>query len=67
MLGFGESDQRELLQPAFRYAFSLTHHQYDADDLVQSAWLKLLSMKAKPPEKHLLFVNCSLMIGDAVR
>jgi len=37
MFGFGESDQRELLQAAFRYAFSLTHHQYDAEDLVQSA------------------------------
>jgi len=33
MFGFGESDQRELFQAAFRYAFSLTHHQYDAEDL----------------------------------
>ena len=37
MFGFGESDQRELLHAAFRYAFSLTHNQYDAEDLVQSA------------------------------
>jgi DNA-directed RNA polymerase specialized sigma24 family protein len=52
MFGFGESDQRELLQAAFRYAFSLTHHQYDAEDLVQSAWLKLLSMKSENPRKE---------------
>ena len=57
MFGFGESDQRELLHAAFRYAFSLTHHQYDAEDLAQSAWLKLLSMKAKIPERNLLFVT----------
>jgi DNA-directed RNA polymerase specialized sigma24 family protein len=57
MFGFGESHQRELLQAAFRYAFSLTHHQCDAEDLVQSAWLKLLSMNAKVPAKNLLLVT----------
>ena len=57
MFGFGESDQRDLLHAAFRYAFSLTHHPYDAEDLVQSAWLKLLSMKAKIPTKNLLFIT----------
>jgi DNA-directed RNA polymerase specialized sigma24 family protein len=64
MFGFGESDQRELLQAAFRYAFSLTHHQYDAEDLVQSAWLKLLSMKAKIPAKNLLFVTIRHLFFD---
>ena len=57
MFGFGESDQREFLHAAFRYALSLTHHPYDAEDLVQSAWLKLLSMKAKIPTKNLLFIT----------
>src|SRR5262249_1200210 len=64
MFGFGESDQRELLHSAFRYAFSLTHHQHDAEDLVQSAWLKLLSMKAKAPEKNLLFVTIRHLFFD---
>jgi RNA polymerase sigma-70 factor, ECF subfamily len=67
MFGFGESDQRELLQAAFRYAFSLTHHQYDAEDLVQSAWLKLLSMKAKIPAKNLLFVTIRHLFFDDLR
>ncbi len=64
MFGFGESDQRELLHAAFRYAFSLTHHQCDAEDLVQSAWLKLLSMKAKVPEKNLLLVTVRHLFFD---
>jgi DNA-directed RNA polymerase specialized sigma24 family protein len=64
MFGFGESDQRELLHAAFRYAFSLTHHEYDAEDLVQSAWLKLLSMNAKVPEKNLLFVAVRHLFFD---
>jgi RNA polymerase sigma-70 factor (ECF subfamily) len=67
MFGFGESDQRELLQAAFRYAFSLTHHQYDAEDLVQSAWLKLLSMKPKIPAKSLLFVTIRHLFFDDLR
>jgi DNA-directed RNA polymerase specialized sigma24 family protein len=64
MFGFGESDQRELLQAAFRCAFSLTHDQYDAEDFVQSVWLKLLSKKPKIPERNLLFVSFD---GDAHR
>jgi RNA polymerase sigma-70 factor (ECF subfamily) len=67
MFGFGESDQRELLQAAFRYAFSLTHHQHHAEDLVQSAWLKLLSMKAKIPAKSLLFVTIRHLFFDDLR
>ena len=64
MFGFGEPNQRELLHAAFRYAFSLTHHQYDAEDLVQSAWLKVLSMNAKLPEKNLLFVAVRHLFFD---
>lgn len=67
MFGFGGSDQRERLQAAFRYAFSLTHHQHDAKDLVQSAWLKLLSMKAKIPAKNLLFVTIRPLFFDDLR
>jgi DNA-directed RNA polymerase specialized sigma24 family protein len=67
MFGFGESDQCELLQAAFRYAFSLTHHQYDAEDLVQSAWLKLLSMKAKIPAKNLPLVTIRHLFFDDLR
>jgi RNA polymerase sigma-70 factor, ECF subfamily len=67
MFGFGESDQRELLEAAFRYAFSLTHHQHDAEDLVQSAWLKLLSMNAKVPTKNLIFVTIRNLFFDDLR
>jgi len=34
-------DDGDLLQVGFRYAFALTHHHHDAEDLVQAAWLKL--------------------------
>jgi RNA polymerase sigma-70 factor, ECF subfamily len=67
MFGFGQSDQRELLQAAFRYAFSLTHHECDAEDLVQSAWLKLLSMKATVPAKNLLLVTIRDLFFDELR
>lgn len=29
-----------LIQAGYRYALSLTHHHYDAEDLVQQAWMK---------------------------
>ncbi len=32
---------RELLQGGYRYALSLTHHHYEAEDLVQEAWLRV--------------------------
>ena len=34
-------DDEALIQVGFRYAFALTHHHHDAEDLVQAAWLKL--------------------------
>ena len=36
-----ENDLHELVQAGYRYALALTHHHYDAEDLVQQAWLKL--------------------------
>lgn len=38
----GASRYHDLLQRAFRFAFSLTHDMSDAEDLVQDAWLAVL-------------------------
>ena len=45
----------ELLQSGFQYAYALTHHYHDAEDLVQTAWLKLYQRYAKMTTKALFF------------
>ena len=38
-----DDDPHVLVQAGYRYALALTHHHYDAEDLVQQAWLTGLS------------------------
>ncbi len=46
----------DLLQQGYRYAFSLTHNPAAADDLLQDAWLAILTLKA-PQNKAYLFAT----------
>ena len=39
--GESRAQLEDVLQAGFRFAFSLTHHREDAEDLVQRAWVKL--------------------------
>jgi len=63
------SDQaiEPLLQAGYRYALSLTHHHYEAEDLVQEAWMRLWSQKGKMPDQSLLFTAIRNLFIDRCR
>ncbi|MBI1194848.1 MAG: hypothetical protein GC138_03245 [Gammaproteobacteria bacterium] len=63
------SDQtiESLLQTGYRYALSLTHHHYEAEDLVQEAWMRLWSQKGKMPDQSLLFTAIRNLFIDRCR
>jgi len=60
-------DHKNLLQAGFRYAYSLTHHSSDAEDLVQTAWVKLLSSYGDVANKSLLFTSIRHVFIDNYR
>lgn len=45
---------RELLQAGYRYALALTHHHYEAEDLVQEAWMRVFNafLRSRPELKR---------------
>ena len=57
----------ELLQSGFRYAYALTHHHHDAEDLVQTAWLKLHQRYKKVKTKALFFTTIRNLYIDQYR
>lgn len=61
------SEERELLQAGYRYALSLVHHQQDAEDIVQTACLKLYSKKGRIKNKALLFKTVRHLVFDQHR
>tara|TARA_R110002096_G_scaffold4501_22_gene21193 strand:- start:2792 stop:3292 length:501 start_codon:yes stop_codon:yes gene_type:complete len=60
-------ETRELLQVGYRYAFSLTNHQADAEDLVQQAALKLQRAYGGIKGKSLLFKTIRNLFYDQLR
>lgn len=57
----------ELLQAGFRYAYALTHHREDAEDLVQTAWLKLYQRYGEAGRKALFFTTIRNLYIDQYR
>ena len=57
----------DLLQVGFRYAYSLTHHYQDAEDLVQTAWLKLHQQYGHIASKSILFTTIRRLFIDQYR
>ncbi len=57
----------ELLQCGFRYACALTHHEADAEDLVQEAWLRLCRKYGDVDSKPLLFATIRRVHIDVIR
>ena len=57
----------ELLQSGFRYAFSLSHHQHDAEDLVQEAWRKLCLRYGGATSRAALFMTIRNLFIDRCR
>ena len=60
-------DDEALLQSGFRYAFALTHHHHDAEDLVQTAWLRLHVRGGARATKPLLFTTIRNLHVDQYR
>jgi len=58
---------RDLLQQGYRYAYSLTRDPHDSEDLVQEAWVKLMSTKGHVESKSLLFVTIRHLFIDQYR
>ena len=57
----------ELLNAGYRYAWSLSSNQQDAEDLVHDAWLKLVRRYRKSPEKPLLYRSIRNLFIDRFR
>jgi len=56
-----------MIVAGFRYAFSLTHHRHDAEDLVQQACLQVLRRKHVIHGKSYLFVAIRNLYYDECR
>ena len=59
--------EEELLQAGFQYAYALTHHHHDAEDLVQTAWLKLYQRYGAVTTKALFFTTVRNLYIDQYR
>lgn len=60
-------NEQEWLQAGYRYALALTHHREDAEDLVQTACLKLYSRYGRLKQKALLFKTIRNLFCDQCR
>lgn len=60
-------ETEQLLQEAFRYAFSLTHHAADAEDLVQQAAFQLQRAYRRLHPKSLLYTTIRNLFRDQLR
>lgn len=58
---------RALVRAGFQYAFSLTHHRHDAEDLVQQASLQVIRATGGITSKTYLFVAIRNLFYDAGR
>jgi RNA polymerase sigma-70 factor (ECF subfamily) len=56
-----------LLQSGFRYALSLAHHQHDAEDLTQEAWMKLCQRYGAATSRAALFTTIRNLFIDRCR
>ena len=57
----------EMLQAGFRYAYALTHHHHDAEDLVQTAWIRLHKRGRARTTRALLFTTIRNLHVDQYR
>ncbi|MEM9445416.1 MAG: sigma-70 family RNA polymerase sigma factor [Verrucomicrobiota bacterium] len=60
-------EEKDLIQHGYRYALSLTHHHYDAEDLVQQAWIKLHKKYGTVENKNILFTTVKNIFLDRYR
>ena len=59
--------EHELVIAGYRYALSLTHHEHDAEDLVQQACLKIFRVQRRIKDKAYLIRTIRNLFYDACR
>ena len=59
--------ERELVMSGYRFALSLTHHEHDAEDLVQQACLKIFRVQRRIKDKAYLIKTIRNLFYDAYR
>ncbi len=57
----------ELLNAGYRYAYALTMHRQDAEDLLHDAWVRLVTRYGTSPEKPVLFRTIRNLFIDGTR
>jgi len=57
----------ELVQAGYRYALSLTHHHYDAQDLVQQAWMRCFNRYGEIRNRSMLYTTIRNLFWDQCR
>lgn len=62
-----DESELDLLNRGFRYAFALTHHREDAEDIAQEAWLNLSRRYGKIPSHSMLFTTIKNLFIDRYR
>jgi len=62
-----ESDPESLVQAGYRYALALTHHHYDAEDLVQQAWMKCHHRYGSVNHRTMLYTTIRHLFYDQCR
>ena len=62
-----DDDPHVLVQAGYRYALALTHHHYDAEDLVQQAWLKLSHRYGRVRNRSMLYITIRRLFYDQCR
>lgn len=58
---------KEIVQAGYRFALSLTHHHYDAEDLVQQAWMKCFHRYGSVKNRSILFTSIRHLFYDQCR
>lgn len=62
-----DDSELDLLNRGFRYAYALTHHREDAEDIAQEAWLNLSKRYGKIPSRSMLFTSIKNLFIDRYR
>lgn len=65
--GNSSANTRQLIQAGYRYALSLTHHHYDAEDLIQQAWMKCHHRYGKVKNRTILYTTIRNLYYDQLR
>ncbi|WOO41381.1 RNA polymerase sigma factor [Rubellicoccus peritrichatus] len=58
---------QEMIQAGYRYALALTHHHYDAEDLVQQAWMKCHHRYGTVKNQSMLYTTIRNLFYDQCR